>query len=76
MNDTASGTETPTANCPHCGTELATATEDFERTPDETESVDEERATLQPGEMAMVLFCPNPECPGRGDGEMETGAQI
>ena len=68
---------TADTHCPHCGTELATGTVDFERTPEETSQVDEERATLQPGEMASVAFCPNPDCPGRGAGEsVETGAQI
>ncbi len=63
--------------CPHCGTDLATATVDLDRTPDVTEEVDEQRATLQPGEMASVLYCPNPQCPGRGAGNgPDTGARV
>jgi len=42
--------------CPHCGTELESATIDFDPT-------NEPRAELNPGEMARVTFCPNPDCP-------------
>jgi NAD-dependent DNA ligase len=42
--------------CPHCGTELESATIDFNTT-------NEPRAELNPGEMARVAFCPNPDCP-------------
>ncbi len=55
--------EQPTT-CPHCGTELVSGTVDFAETPDETESADLERATFQPGQMAAVEYCPNPDCPG------------
>jgi hypothetical protein len=44
--------------CPVCGTELQRATLDFDTT-------NENRAELNPGEMAEVDFCPNPECPAR-----------
>lgn len=65
---------TAAGTCPHCGTELATATIDFEQTPDVTEAMDHERAELQPGEMAQVAYCPNPDCPAGAAGE--TGAQV
>jgi hypothetical protein len=42
--------------CPECGTELAHATVDFDET-------NRDRAELQPGEMAVVDYCPNPDCP-------------
>lgn len=54
----------PTADipetCPHCGTAMETATIDFDQT-------NEPRAELNPGEMAQVAFCPNPDCPGKQD---------
>ena len=49
--------EVPTA-CPLCGTEMATATIDFDPS-------NEPRAELNPGEMAAVAYCPNPACPGK-----------
>ena len=72
---TAHSGEGPDATtCPHCGTQLATATIDFQQTPDVTESVDQERAELQPGEMAQVAYCPNPDCPAGASGE--AGAEV
>jgi hypothetical protein len=59
MSDNASA-EVPTT-CPLCGTELETATIDFDQT-------NEPRAELNPGEMAQVDFCPNPDCPGKAQG--------
>ncbi len=56
--------ELPT-HCPYCGTELVSGTVDVTDTPDETESLDEERAAFQPGEMVAVDYCPNPDCPGK-----------
>ena len=47
-------TEWPT-HCPVCGTQLASATVDFDKG-------NEDRAAFNPGEMAAVDFCPNPEC--------------
>lgn len=47
--------------CPLCDTELASAVIDFDPSNDT-------RAELQPGEMAAVDYCPNPDCPGREDG--------
>ena len=44
--------------CPHCGTEMETATIDFD-------SSNQPRAEINPGEMAQVAFCPNPDCPGK-----------
>jgi ketosteroid isomerase-like protein len=46
--------------CPHCGTEMQTATIDFDPT-------NQPRAELNPGEMAKVDFCPNPDCPDKVD---------
>ena len=66
--------ESDGSTCQHCGTELATATIDFEHTPDVTESMDRERAELQPGEMAQVAYCPTPDGPAGTAGE--TGAQV
>ncbi len=42
--------------CPVCGTELEHATLDFDPR-------NEDRAELNPGEMAQVDYCPNPDCP-------------
>jgi hypothetical protein len=47
--------EWPT-HCPECGTELASATVDLDKT-------NRDRAELQPGEMVAVDYCPNPDCP-------------
>jgi hypothetical protein len=58
MSDDVSAEATTT--CPLCGTELETATIDFDPT-------NEPRAELNPGEMARVDFCPNPDCPGKAD---------
>jgi hypothetical protein len=58
MSDDVSA-EAPTT-CPLCGSELETATIDFDPT-------NEPRAELNPGEMARVDFCPNPDCPGKAD---------
>jgi hypothetical protein len=44
--------------CPDCGTAMETATIDFDPT-------NEPRAELNPGEMAQVAFCPNPDCPAK-----------
>jgi len=52
--------EWPT-KCPVCGTELASAVIDFDKT-------NQNRAELQPGEMVEVDYCPNPDCPtNQGD---------
>lgn len=42
--------------CPECGTTLQHAVIDFDET-------NEKRAEMNPGEMAAVDYCPNPECP-------------
>jgi hypothetical protein len=47
--------EWPTT-CPVCGTELQHAVIDFDKS-------NQNRAELNPGEMAAVDFCPNPDCP-------------
>jgi hypothetical protein len=57
MSDQEPTAEIPT-HCPDCGTEMETATIDFDTT-------NEPRAELVPGEMARVAFCPNPDCPGK-----------
>jgi hypothetical protein len=48
--------------CPSCGTEMQTATIDFDE-------ANEPRAELNPGEMAQVAFCPNPDCPAKATGD-------
>lgn len=50
-------------DCPHCGTAMETATIDLDES-------NEPRAEFNPGEMARVAFCPNPDCPAKlaGDG--------
>ena len=58
MSDDVSA-EVPTT-CPLCGTELESATIDFD-------PANEPRAELNPGEMARVDFCPNPDCPGKAE---------
>lgn len=58
MSDDASA-RVPTT-CPLCGTELETATIDFD-------PANEPRAELNAGEMARVDFCPNPDCPGKSE---------
>ena len=42
--------------CPECGTELQQATVDLDKS-------NADRPELRPGEMAVVDFCPNPDCP-------------
>lgn len=42
--------------CSACGTELAHAVVDLDKT-------NEDRPELRPGEMVQVDYCPNPECP-------------
>jgi hypothetical protein len=60
------GMEQPTADeswpthCPECGTQLAQATVDFDRT-------NRDMPELNPGEMAKVDYCPNPDCPTNRD---------
>lgn len=44
------------STCPECGTELQHAVIDFDKS-------NQDRAELNPGEMAAVDFCPNPDCP-------------
>ena len=55
MSDLDETAEVP-RTCPFCGTAMETATIDFDTT-------NEPRAELNPGEMAQVAFCPNPDCP-------------
>lgn len=59
MSDQDATAEVP-ATCPLCGTEMETATIDFD-------PANEPRAELVPGEMARVAFCPNPDCPGKAE---------
>lgn len=54
------GQDWPT-HCPDCGTELESATIDF----DESNA---DRPELRPGEMVAVDFCPNPDCPSKKPG--------
>jgi hypothetical protein len=60
MSDPDVTAEVPTT-CSLCGTELQTATIDFD-------PGNEPRAQLNPGEMAQTAFCPNPDCPGKAEG--------
>jgi hypothetical protein len=57
MSDADVTAEVPEV-CPLCGTAMETATIDFDE-------ANEPRAELNPGEMAQVAFCPNPDCPGK-----------
>jgi hypothetical protein len=57
MSDQDLAAEAP-RTCQHCGTELQTATIDFD-------AGNEPRAELNPGEMAQLDFCPNPDCPAK-----------
>jgi hypothetical protein len=50
--------------CPECGTELEHATIDFGgRGEPGTDPRNDPRNELNPGEMAQVDYCPNPDCP-------------
>jgi hypothetical protein len=56
--------EWPT-RCPACGTQLVSAVIDFDE-------ANEKRAELNPGEMAAVDYCPNPDCPLKREGHPDT----
>ena len=43
-------------HCEHCGTALASAVVDFDKS-------NADRPEMRPGEMAAVDYCPNPDCP-------------
>jgi hypothetical protein len=49
-------------HCPECGTELQRGTVDMNE-------ANADRPELRPGEMAMVDFCPNPDCPAFKPGQ-------
>lgn len=50
-------------HCEHCGTALAHAVVDLDKT-------NADRPEMRPGEMVAVDYCPNPDCPShRGDDE-------
>ncbi len=55
---TADDTQWPHA-CPTCSTELQRGVIDFDKT-------NRNSVELHPGEMVMVDFCPNPDCPDHG----------
>ena len=55
-DDVQDETTTWPTHCPACGTELALAVIDFDQ-------ANENRAEFNPGEMAAVDYCPNPDCP-------------
>ena len=57
MGDTPEEQTWPT-RCEFCGTELAHGTIDMDQS-------NENRAELNPGEMVVVDYCPNPDCPGK-----------
>lgn len=58
--------EWPT-HCPVCGTRLASAVVDFDKT-------NEDRPEMRPGEMASVDYCPNPDCPTHAEPAEEAGS--
>jgi hypothetical protein len=62
MSDVTSETDQswPT-HCSVCGTELVSATVDFDKT-------NADRPEMRPGEMAAVDYCPNAECPANKPG--------
>lgn len=45
-------------HCPVCGTELAQATIDLDKS-------NRDWKELQPGEMVVTDYCPNPDCPAK-----------
>ena len=55
MSEVDENQDWPTT-CPECGTELQQATVDLDKS-------NADRPELRPGEMAVVDFCPNPDCP-------------
>ncbi len=71
-----------TPRCAECGTELQQATIDLAETPDRIPGSDpvpdQPRAEFDPQHMAAVGFCPNPDCPRRGQPGTaeEAGAQL
>jgi hypothetical protein len=48
-------------HCPVCGTDLASATIDMDKT-------NRDWKELQPGEMVVTDYCPNPDCPAKKPG--------
>ncbi|MGZ4437877.1 MAG: hypothetical protein ACXVWU_12475 [Nocardioides sp.] len=60
-HEVAAEREWPT-HCPLCGTRLTSAVIDFD-------PGNEPRAELQPGEMAAVDYCPNPDCRWNAPGD-------
>jgi len=76
MDEAATGTSS--THCRECGTELASATVDFEPKPDVSDSVDQQRAMFHAGEMTEVLYCPNPDCPLHREAQEgdDSGAQV
>ncbi|MET0999571.1 MAG: hypothetical protein ABWX73_12700 [Marmoricola sp.] len=64
---TADETQWPTT-CSDCGTTLQRGVIDFDQT-------NENRIEFNPGEMAAVDFCPNPDCPRNAEAaSVEDGA--
>ncbi len=61
MSDDGTDEQTWPTHCPTCGTELAHGTIDFDES-------NEKRAELNPGEMVVVDYCPNPDCPAAKSG--------
>lgn len=54
--------------CPVCGTELEQATIEFGgRDEPGNDPRNDPRNELNPGEMAQVDFCPNPDCPSHAE---------
>jgi len=61
MSDDGTDEQTWPTHCPTCGAELAHGTIDFDES-------NEKRAELNPGEMIVVDYCPNPDCPAAKSG--------
>ena len=55
-NDSGTSEQEWPRTCPACGTELTSAVLDFDTS-------NEKRAEFNPGEMAAIDYCPNPDCP-------------
>ncbi len=62
---TVDETEWP-RECPTCGTALQRGVIDFDKS-------NRDSVELAPGEMVMVDFCPNPDCPVHRVDEQTTG---
>ena len=60
MSDDGTDEQIWPTHCPTCGAELAHGT-DFDAS-------NEKHVELNPGEMVVVDYCPNPDCPAAKSG--------